>query len=90
MEIEFTKTARKFINAQDTRTKKRIREAIHGLTENPPNGDIKPLQGYSDGRKRLRKGGFRIIFNFISADSEVKSNEKLLIIDIGVRGDIYK
>lgn len=35
-----------------------VKKAIEGLTENPPKGDIKPLQGYSDGRKRLRVGKY--------------------------------
>ena len=30
-----------------------VKKAIEGLTENPPKGDIKPLQGSSDGQKRL-------------------------------------
>ena len=49
-------------------------------------GDIKPLQGYSDGRQRLRIGKYRIVFCYM-----VENNEKVLyIMDVGSRGDIYK
>ena len=52
----------------DRPTKQRIKVAIEGLTESPPRGDIKVLQGYSDGRKRLRVGKYRIIYNYVSED----------------------
>lgn len=41
----------------DKKSVNRIRTAIHGLTETPPEGDIKPLAGSKDGRMRLRVGG---------------------------------
>ena len=44
------------------------------------------MQGFDDGRKRLRVGSFRIIFNYTS-EGEV---EILLVMEIGKRGDIYK
>lgn len=86
MKIKYHKKAVKFIESQDKSTKKRIKIAIEGLTETPPKGDIKPLQGYSDGRKRLRIGKYRIIYNHISED-EI---EVLFIMNIDSRGDIYK
>lgn len=86
MKIKYHKKAVKFIESQDKPTKKRIKVAIEGLTENPPKGDIKLLQGYSDGRKRLRIGKYRIIYNYVS-ENEI---EILLIMNIDSRGDIYK
>lgn len=86
MKIEYSKRAVKFINKQDRPTKQRIKKAIEGLTETPPKGDIKPLQGYTDGRKRLRVGKYRIIYNFLGSN-EI---EILYIFDIDSRGDIYK
>ena len=65
MQIEYSKTAVKFINKMDRPTKQRIKAAIEGLTEQPPRGDIKILQGYTDGRKRLRVGKYRIIYNYL-------------------------
>lgn len=82
MQIEYSKKAAKYINALDRPTKQRIKAAIEGLTENPPTGDIKTLQGFTDGRKRLRVGKYRILPN-----GEIVI---LYIINIDSRGDIYK
>ena len=84
--ILYTRDALKFLRRLDAKSVKRIRDAIRGLTLNPPVGDIKALQGYQDNRKRLRVGGWRIIYRL---ESENKV-EILLILDIGNRGDIYK
>lgn len=86
MVIQYKKKAVKAINAMDKATKQRIRKAIEGLTLNPPQGDIKQMQGHKDGRMRLRVGQYRVIYRYDS-DGSV---EILLILDIGVRGDIYK
>lgn len=86
LNIEYSKRASKFIAALDRPTKQRLKEAIEGLTEQPPKGDIKALQGYSDGRKRLRVGKYRIIYNYLD-DNSVKI---LYIMDVDSRGDIYK
>lgn len=86
MEIRYSKAAAKAISSMDKATKERIRAGILGLTQKPPQGDIKPLQGYRDGRQRLRVGGYRIIYKF-GVDGQV---EILYIINIGPRGDIYK
>lgn len=85
MEIRFDKKAKKFIEAQDQPTKQRIRKAIEGLTEEPPRGDIKTLQGYIDGRLRLRVGKYRIVYRYIGEIAVI-----LHIMDIDSRGDIYK
>jgi len=86
MEIRYSKAAVKAINGMDRDTKARIRAGILGLTQKPPVGDIKPIQGYHDGRHRLRVGKYRVIYKF----GLEKSLEILHIIDIGSRGDIYK
>lgn len=86
MEIRYSKAAVKAINSMDKATKERIRSGILGLTQKPPQGDIKPMQGYHDGRFRLRIGGYRIIYKF-TLENQL---EILHIIDIGSRGDIYK
>lgn len=86
MQIEYARKAVKYIESLDKPTKQRIKAGIEKLTENPPTGDIKTLQGYSDGRKRLRIGKYRIIYNY-------KQNgviEILYIMNIDTRGDIYK
>ena len=86
LEIEYSRKAAKYISGLDRPTKQRIKIAIERLTETPPDGDIKPLQGYRDGRKRLRVGKYRIIYNFLPNDAV----EILYIINVDSRGDIYK
>ncbi|MCL2235851.1 MAG: type II toxin-antitoxin system RelE/ParE family toxin [Defluviitaleaceae bacterium] len=86
MRIQYSRDALRFLDRLTKKDVGRIREAVLKLTEKPPVGDIVTLQGYSDGRKRLRVGGWRIIFKYI-AESEI---EILAVIDIGNRGDIYR
>lgn len=86
MNIEYSKKAVKYINGLDRPTKQRIKKAIEGLTARPPVGDIKLLQGFDDGRKRLRVGKYRIIYNYLP-DGEIQI---LYIMDVDSRGDIYK
>ena len=84
--IKYSKDALKFLSKLDKKSVGRIREAVTGLTFNPPVGDIKTMQGYSDGRKWLRVGSWRIIYR-LENDGTV---EIIFVIDIGNRGDIYK
>lgn len=86
MITKYSKKALKFLAKQDKSTVSRIRQGIDGLTQSPPIGDIKVMQGYSDSTMRLRVGTFRVIYRY---DKE-NSIEILLILDIGNRGDIYK
>ena len=86
MQIKYSRDALKFLAKLEPIAVNRIRTAIQGLAKSPPEGDIRPLQGYSDGRKRLRVGGWRVIYR-CDRDGEL---EVLLIIDIGNRGDVYK
>ncbi len=85
-QIKYSKDALKFLAKLDKKSVARIREAILGLTITPPVGDIKIMQGYTDGRKRLRVGSWRVIYKQVSEDVV----EIIYVIDIGNRGDIYK
>lgn len=86
-EVRYSKAAQKFIKTRDAKEKQRIRTIIdNNLKQLPATGDIKPLEGYSDGRKRLRLGSMRIIFKY----DEDNTLLILSILDIGNRGDIYK
>jgi mRNA interferase RelE/StbE len=87
--VKYEKKAIKFLEKIEQPVKLKIKEAIKGLTEMPPKGDIKPLQGYADGRKRLRYGKYRIIFRFEESNA-AQFVKILLIMNIGSRGDIYK
>jgi mRNA interferase RelE/StbE len=91
MKIKFSKPAEKTIGKMQSAVKKNIMNRILGLTRTPPRGDITTLEGYSDGRQRLRVGSNRIIFRYIdSVDENNKPECVLYIMDIGSRGDIYK
>lgn len=87
MEVLYSRDALKFLAKSDKPTRTRILNAIQGLWQNPPIGDIKPMKGYDDGRQRLRVGKYRVIYNFLSSNKQI---EIVYIIDIGSRGDIYK
>jgi mRNA interferase RelE/StbE len=86
-EVVFTKSAQKYIQKQDTNTRKRIRKAIIDLAEDPYDNitnDIKLLKGKTKVAYRLRVGNFRVIYRL---------KEKHLIInilEIDSRGQIYK
>lgn len=86
MKIRYSKASLKFLSKLDKKSVMRIREAIDMLTLDPPKGDIKVMQGYSDGRKRLRVGSWRIIYKY-DTDGKI---EVLDVLEIGNRGDIYK
>ena len=86
MTIRYSKASLKFLSKLDKKSVTRIREAVSMLTLNPPKGDIKVMQGYTDGRKRLRVGSWRIIYKY-SMDHKI---EILDVLEIGNRGDIYK
>ena len=86
-EIRYSKSAAKYISSQTAKTKRRLKEIIEtNLKTLPATGDIKPMKGFSDQRKRLRVGTIRIIFRY----DEDGTLLVLSILDIGNRGDIYK
>ena len=84
-EVRFSREARNFIKRADPELRQTIHDAIEGMKVIPPQGDIKALVGYKDGRMRLRTGKYRIVFRYEETVLTV-----LFIIDIGSRGDIYK
>ena len=49
IKIKYSKDALKFLSKLDKKSVGRIRESIMGLTQNPPVGNIKTMQGYTDG-----------------------------------------
>ena len=86
MRVEYSKTAVKALMRMDRSLRNRIREAIMGLTQTPPIGDIKPMAGKPAGRYRLRVGGYRVIYRYDQNGTMIV----LHVIDVGPRGDIYK
>lgn len=85
MQIIYSKQATKDIKKLPKNVARLVKEAIEGLTETPPKGDIKTMKGYSDGRKRLRVGKYRVTFQYRD-----DGNLYIWILEIGSRGDIYK
>ena len=85
-EVRYSTSARNFIKKASPSLKRQIKETIEKIKVIPNTGDIKPMQGYSDGRKRIRFGKYRIIFRYDDSGTLLI----LDIIDIGSRGDIYK
>ena len=86
MELKISAKVRKKINGYDRPTRENLRKGVNGLMKTPPEGDIAPLQGYNDGRLRLRIGKYRIIYKYIMEGGE----EILCITAVGSRGEIYK
>ena len=86
VKVRYSKSALKFLHKLEKRSVQRIVSAIEGLTYDPPQGDIKPMQGVGDGRMRLRVGSWRVIYRY-GIDGEIMV---LLVLEIGNRGDIYK
>ena len=81
MEIIYHKSAIKYLKSIEKKTRDGILASIDLLTQYPPVGDIKPMQGMN-GMYRLRCGKYRVIYGFCDG--------KLEIIKVGARGDIYK
>ncbi len=86
LQIIYSRIAVKAIKNIDKVTKQRIKTGVEGLTEIPPVGDIKMMQGTNPPGYRLRIGKYRVLYEYTNIDGE----QVLLINDIGRRGDIYK
>jgi len=80
MRVELNNTARKQFNRLNEPYKSRIADALDKLENEPPEGDIKKLQG-RDGY-RATVGGYRILFDI--------ENNRIDVFKIAPRGDVYK
>ena len=83
--VQIFKQAVKYYNKLDTKTQRKINNAIETITKSPMEGfHIKKLKGELEGKHRYDVGGLRIIYF-------VDTKEKIISIEaIGSRGDIYK
>ncbi|GMO27733.1 MAG: type II toxin-antitoxin system RelE/ParE family toxin [Termitinemataceae bacterium] len=70
----------KYLNCLNDPIKGRIIKGLQKLGNEPPEGDIKKLQGRLD--YRLRIGGYRVIFRI--------ENETIIVSKIAPRGQAYK
>ena len=80
MEIRLSHQAEKFLDKLNDKQVLIIINAIQGLAEKPPKGDIRKLKGYVN-EKRLRIGTIRIVFKI--------KDDIVFISDIDFRGNIY-
>lgn len=85
-EIKVHKTAAKYLKALPANTRRRVRNKIDLLAEDPYDVnrlDIKPMEG-EEGLWRLRIGSIRLIY-------EVHQQRLLVyILTVRHRGDVYK
>lgn len=86
MEIQYEKSAIKYLKGLQKPQRDLILEAIEKLTHKPAEGDIKKMSGYRDERYRLRVGKYRVIYKYLT-NNEI---EVLCVMNVGSRGDIYK
>jgi len=80
LDIFLSRQAEKFLDKLNDKQAIIIMNAIQGLTEKPPKGDIRKLKGYVN-EKRLRVGTIRILF-------KIEGNI-IYVSDIDFRGNIY-
>ena len=77
MKNEYSKQAKKFLDAQNDDVYERIKSAVRKL----PLGDIKKMQGTKD-TYRLRVGSYRVIFK--------RAGNIIYVEAIDNRGQVYK
>ena len=81
-QVEFSKQAYKSYQELEKGYQRKI-DRVLGWLINKEKVDIKPIEGEKD-IYRLRVGKYRILLKF-------RKNEKvILVIRIGLRGDVYK
>lgn len=81
MRFKLSPGAKKYILSLDKSTASRIYADLREMTQDPPKGDIKPVQGHDD-LYRLRVGKYRLLCR--------KHNNELLVEKIDLRGQVYK
>ena len=83
MNITLSKDAAKVLKGMDSVTRERIKKGLREI----PKGDIVPMQGFSDGRQRLRTGKYRAVFVYVTDQDGEKG---VHVIELGSRGGVYK
>lgn len=87
MEIIYSNDAKKYLARQGKKTAIRIRDAIERYSEHPETfTDVQPLEGYTDGRFRIKVGGYRVVLRY----DEDGTLRILFVVEIDTRGQIYK
>jgi mRNA interferase RelE/StbE len=86
MKVKYHPKAEKFLKSRNEPDYSRLKKALDGLGKEPPQGDIRPLEGYKD-EFRLRKGFYRALFHY---DIDENGDKIILIDHIDIRGQAYK
>lgn len=76
------KAAAKYLERLNEPMKSRILDALQGLKNEPPTGDIKATSGNLQGLYRLRIGNYRVLF-------AIRDNN-IFVTNIAPRGQVYK
>jgi len=79
MNVVLDRYAAKKLERTNEPLKSRIINALNGLREKPPQGDVKKLQGRYD--YRLRIGDYRVLFRI--------ENNMIIVTNIAPRGHVY-
>ena len=82
MKVLVEKAVAKYLERLNEPMKSRILEALQGLKNEPPTGDIKATSGNLQGLYRLRVGGYRVLF-------AIRDNT-IFVTSIAPRGQAYK
>ena len=80
MRVVLSKAAEKYFVRLNEPTLSRIRNALAALAQEPPQGDIKRLEGRDE--HRLRIGDYRALFRI--------EGDTIIITAIAHRGQVYK
>ena len=83
MEVKLSPRAAKYFQKLDAHTKERMKKALRKLSLEPPQGDIKAMQGQRN-VYRCKVGDWRLLF---SIDSE---SNLIIVNKIAPRGEVYK
>jgi len=81
MKVLLHRDADKYLNRLNEADRDRINDAIDGLEEEPPQGDITPIAG-EPGRFRTRVGSYRLLWRI--------KDSHILVTHIDPRGQAYK
>ncbi|GHV58897.1 plasmid stabilization system protein [Campylobacterota bacterium] len=80
MQVVLDKAPSKYLAKMNEPMRGKMIEALKGLAKEPPEGDIKKLQGNDS--YRVRVGGYRIVY-YIKGD-------KITVSRIAPRGQVYR
>jgi mRNA interferase RelE/StbE len=80
MEVILSPRAEKYLERMNEPARGRVKSAMVGLGQDPPQGDITALTGR--GGFRLRVGGYRVLFGI--------KDGLIVITNIAPRGQVYK